>query len=548
MPKKRAPLQYTKPSIPAHPSLSSSSNNNHGLRSPNLGDASAEKSVNQLIQDLRVSQAHAIPKERLQGPLNPQTVHPSLKSILQVPDTRPPRPGPGMRAARGIHGRGPAGPPPPISWLTDSIHVPAHVRQRMRIPGEAQARYERPGALPDQYLPDEHSLVHQTLKELAKTWDWHVEYNQFYLAALPMRYKQALLSYIAFYNPQSITCHSLGILFLDDTQLEDATGSENLTHLDLATSINHPLGLKELKDFFTKKRLTFSKNTTTISNEPIPETWDLPIHSFTPTISRFPSLTHLSFAHPSSASWRSLLVLTPHLATLTHLSLAHWPVPSLTPNSKNAFRTIPRGDVDYGGSNQYGHYDCDFSEAGGVLRRLSRGLLCLKWLDLTGCGEWIRALGAENGADWNGAWRSIETVKVGQGWLPDCVKDETEQWKWLWRGDNLENWGYVEQSMSQELKTWVQFEKNIRAVEQEVSHIIARQSRPAIDGRDTVAEETPSPLPGTWWEYGSDSKPVGSKIGPLMCRVRFERGWEGWWIEDALREMVRRPRFSEDYS
>ncbi len=542
MPKKRAPLQYTKPASPIHPSLLPSSfTNKHGLHSLNPRDPSTEKSVNQLIQDLRLNQAPSIPKGRPQGPLNPQTVHPSLRSILQVPDTPPPRPRPGMRAARGLRGRGPAGPPPPVSWLNDSMHAPAHLRQKKQGLYKTQARCEKVdhlGGLPDQYLPDEASLAHQALKVLANGWDWHVQYDQFYLATLPMRYKQALLSYLAFYNPQSVTCLSLEVLFLDDSQLEDATGSDGLTHLDLATSIGHPLGLKELRDFFTKKRVTTNDKMISTESEVIPDNWETP--SITPfrTISRFQSLSHLSLAHPASGSWRSLLALAPHLVTLTHLSLAYWPVPSLTPNSKTAYRTTPLGDVDYGASNFYSLYDCDFAEAAGILRRFSRSLLCLKWLDLTGCGVWIRALGADTGIEWSGAWRGVETVKVGQGSVPECVKDGSGRWKELWMDLGLEYWSSEKLAMRRELRAWVEFEKNVNEVEQEVAHMVAQPVREPMGGGSTTDHEPPNGLPGTWWDYGRNPRPVGSKPGQWPCRVKFERGWEGWWIEDAIREMT----------
>ena len=548
MPKKRAPLQYTKPVSPVHPSLSSSSKN--GIRSSNLGDPNAEKSVNQLIQDLRISQGSPISKERLQGPLNPQTVHPSLNSILQVPYTPPPKPRPGMRASRGRNRTGPAGPPPPTSWLNDSMHAPAHLRQRRHALRDTKAGREKAdhlGGLPGQYIPNEHSLIHQTLKALAKDWDWHVQYDQFYLATLPIPLKQTLLSYIAFYNPQRVTCHSLRVLFLDESELEDATGSEGVTHLDLATSIGHPLGLKELKDFFAKEPGRSWEDKMTTANEIVPDSWETPSIILSPTIFRFPTLTYLSLAHPVSGSWRSLLALTPHLATLTHLSLAYWPVPSLTPNSKTAYRTTPWGDVDYGGSNYYSLYDCDFSEAAGLLRRLSRSLLCLKWLDLTGCEAWIRALGAETGIEWNGTWRGVEAVRVGQGSIPESVKDGSGRWRELWMDVGLEHWSGEKLTLRRELRAWVEFERNVKAVEQEVAHIIAQAGTPTTGVESTIAEEAPSRLPGTWWEYGSDSRPAGSKSGQRACRVKFDRGWEGWWIEDAIQEMTRSRSFLQDH-
>jgi len=68
--------------------------------------------------------------------------------------------------------------------------------------------------------------------------------------------------------------------------------------------------------------------------------------------------------------------------------------------------------------------------------------------------------------------------------------------------------------------------------------MIAQPVRGTMGGGDTVAEEAPTSLPGTWWDYGHNSRLVDSKLSPRSCRVKFERGWESWWIEDAVREMT----------
>ena len=166
--------------------------------------------------------------------------------------------------------------------------------------------------------------------------------------------------------------------------------------------------------------------------EDIPESWDEDNHLAAPlSVSRFPALTHLSLSNPANVSWKGLLSLSPHLATLTHLSLAFWPPPSLTPNSKTAYRESPAGNIDYGASNYYSSYDGDLSEAAGVLRRLSKATYCLQWLDLTGCSDWVQALGRSDGPDWAGAWRGLETVKIGQGWIPKCLETESNEWHQL---------------------------------------------------------------------------------------------------------------------
>ena len=161
---------------------------------------------------------------------------------------------------------------------------------------------------------------------------------------------------------------------------------------------------------------------------------------------RFANLAHLSLAlSPTStqlhkrtvASWSGLLKVAPSLSRLSSLSLAHWPSPTLTPHAASTYTTIKNPfspslpGIPYGGSDMYTSYDGDWSEAANLLKMLSRHLYCLEWLDLTGCGDWFAALSVANGAEWNGAWRSIEYVGLGVGWSPDWtdgpVQDPEEE-------------------------------------------------------------------------------------------------------------------------
>ncbi|KAM0800956.1 hypothetical protein BDR22DRAFT_776664, partial [Usnea florida] len=335
---------------------------------------------------------------------------PSLRSILQLPDVPSPRPRPGLRVTGRV--RGPAGPAPPVSWLerrgraSGQMIGSAHV-----LLEETSAKTEQ---LPGCFLPNHGSLVHTTLKALAMNWDWHVEYDQYYLATIPVRYKEALLSYIARYSDGGTDKAGLDVLFQDDTELEDATGVDGLTHLDLSRSIGHPLKLKQLKDLLgAKKTGLVGDQTSNIESE----SWDTPALLDSPSgLPKFYSLTHLSLSHPkTAATWKGLLDLAPHLATVTHLSLAYWPTPTMSPNSATAYRESPQGNVSFGASSFYSSLDNDWSEAASILRRLSRSAYCLKWLDLTGCFPWVQALQYDQ-IDYCRAWRALETIKIGQGY------------------------------------------------------------------------------------------------------------------------------------
>lgn len=506
MPRKRTP-QYIKPVTVAHPSLTSS---NRAPLSQQHAAASAdgEKSVNDLIQHLRRSQISAKHPEPSPNSIATHTVHPSLNAILDIPQTPAPRLRPGTRPRRA---RGPAGPPPPESWTRPSrrASTPTH-RDLGR--GVNQRMDQRLGeTLPGLRLPTKGSLLHLALKGIAINWNSFEEDDLCHMATLEVRHKESLLSYIACYNPQSLDCNSIHVLFLDDTEIADGTGGDGLTHIDLTSCLGHGLKAGGLKKLFLKESNRTSAAIPAAAD--VPESWDS--QSTTTTLTtpipqpRFPALTHLSLAHPASASWKYLLAASLHLATLTHLSLAHWPIPSLTPNSKTAYRDSPLGKIDYGGSNFYSDFDGDLSEAASILRRLSKATYCLQWFDVTGC-SWTRALCLKvedpktdkvefYGPDWAGAWRGVETVKAGHDWLPSCLEEEGYQWHLA-----ISPPPSGVSSDREELIKWAKVENSVKDVEKDVRAMT---------------------------KYGSS----GDASNECRSRaVRFERAWNGWWIEDAL--------------
>jgi len=388
--------------------------------------------------------------------------------------------------------RGPPGPAPPKSWLTSSIHAPKHLRDRARVAAAQRAAPDRLDRLPGSNIPDKSSLLHHCLKAIARDWKWHVEYDQYYLATMPVTVKATLLSYIAVYSDgDGLDIDGLRTLFLDDTELHGATGSEEIKHLDLAGSVGQSITFKQLEQYFA--------NCTSTPEHPPPppqapatdeiDSWEAeadtilsqPLHT-----SRFPNLTHLSLSHPSpTTSWPRFLAFAPHLATLTHLSLAYWPTPCLTPNAKTTTTSSKYSpSVSYGCSNFYSASEGDWSEAAGVLMRLSRATYCLKWLDLEGCGEWLAALKWEGesggGVEWCGGWRGMETVRVHAGWIPEdmvslTVCDEREGGKGTKtqyhtpEGAESLGWDVEDERrkyhMRQDVIAWQQVHTEARAVE-----------------------------------------------------------------------------------
>ena len=472
MPKKHKNTQYSKPASTAHPSLSS--NNITG----NDSNKSAVPSVNDVIQHLRQSHVASVADRYTHNDTNFPTVHPSLKAILQLPDTLPLRPRSNMYARGGIHARRPAGPPPPGSWLSDSIHAPrrfrdSHTQQHHQLQNLSLKR------LPGLFLPKENSLLHLTLKLLAKNWRFHLHYDQYHLATLPGHLKGTLLAYIAVYHSDSgVTLEGIETLFLNNTQLQNATGSDDITHLDLSASVGTPdLTFRELHIYLTKhspsavgRGSALRSTLQSSSSAEIPESWDAPdpqsSATFLTSQPRFPRLTHLSLSHAREPSWRALLTLTPNLTALTHLSLAYWSVPSLTPNSTTATITSPTGNVQRGTSQFHPASDGNFREAAGVLGRLAKVTLYLKWLDLEGCNEWVDALGySEHAAQsqrpaarFNDFWRSLETIRVAQGTpVPECFHTP-KRWEQVLRaGPNRDL-----------LQAWLKAERKIAVAERAV--------------------------------------------------------------------------------
>ncbi len=83
--------------------------------------------------------------------------------------------------------------------------------------------------------------------------------------------------------------------------------------------------------------------------------------------------------------------------------------------------------VQYGGTGPYSHsLDNDWTEASILLKKLSRALYRLEYLDLTGCADWFPALkggvsvAEAQSVDWAGDWGKIITLRLCSGYaLPE---------------------------------------------------------------------------------------------------------------------------------
>ncbi|GFF90657.1 lysophosphatidylcholine acyltransferase [Aspergillus udagawae] len=423
-------------------------------------------SVNDLINHLRRTQVSRSPEDGAGNPTRfvaPRSVHPSLRNLLELPETPPPRPRPEARRV-GVTGRRlrrTPGPPPPQSWLLGSHDADTSDED---LSATNAARVERIiyrlDRLPGTTFPRKSDLLHMVLKTMASQWAWHIEYDGQFLAVLPSHVKILLLSYIAVYardQPLKGLIHGLKPLFekfsIDDYESGDAgdttqDGDSEVSRLDLSSALGRWMTLKQLSHELFLSNKSGASLAQDKAKEPVPSSWEeiddeedeltdekpnMPILKALSQGLRFQNLRFLSLAHPkpAAANWNSLVDLLSRLSTITHLSLAHWPLPTVTPNAMNTRIRHPTQrslTFAYGGTDSYSGMENNWAEAAAILRRVSRVTYCLKWLDLEGCGDWIPALTWEgvspdgealpSGPEWNGSWRDIEYVRLGPGWLP----------------------------------------------------------------------------------------------------------------------------------
>lgn len=514
---------------------------------PSSSSTGSSRTINERLSQLRAEQAPRATLEQRNNIASIGTSHtlpPHLRRLLDLPETLPPAPKPGNRRLMRINGRRPPpGPAAPRSWLAASLHAPADVQVRAKR--LADSRWDR--QIPETFvrlaclegpheMPAVGSLLDQALKSMAMHWTDIVEYEQYNLATLPIRWKTVLLSYLSVYGPEEgINTAELKTLFLVEDELAGGTGGEDLIRLDLTGLISGGFSLVDLSRFLYRKlerhedlptsldALSLNEmstkspsNVTSAVNAAVAESWEDEAISLILVpgirIQRFPNLTRLSLADAGVyASWAQLLGLSTHLATLTHLSLANWPVPTTTPNSKTAFITHNHASIPVSGTHFYSEMDEDWAEAASILKRLSNNTYRLQWLDLEGC-FWLPALtwhdgerGADRwidrtfrrprfedtplprglffdseettsakpnqGPDWTGSWAQLVYVNVSQGAIPRSVSavrthpaSRIAAELLLWLRDESHQGDETQESKRIDIPSWLQREKEARAV------------------------------------------------------------------------------------
>jgi hypothetical protein len=268
---------------------------------------------------------------------------------------------------------------------------------------------------------------------MAVNWTFQRDYNRYYLATLPTKVRTILLSFIACYGPEEGVGYGglKSIMFPQDGDLDGFCGNDDFERLDLSGSIGRSVYFKQLQELIVPAQ----------TDEDDEESWDVAIHTIPKSLKTpLHSLRILSLSNPPrSISWAKLTTFATSIPTVTHLSLANWPTPSLTPNSATTTMSSRHtSNLQYGGMNFYSHtIDQDWSEAASILRRLSIALYSLSYLDLCGCIDWFPALRWSSpdspGIDWVSRWGNIRTVRMYSLLTPSAssltVKKEVLRYK-----------------------------------------------------------------------------------------------------------------------
>lgn len=413
------------------------------------GETDNKPSVNERLSDLRKLEGKdaAAKKRLLAESVNQRSVPNELQGILGVPETAPPKPKFGTRARDRMRTPGPA---PPKSWVASSRGWTSTLALRGPRKGLKRNADREERSKPDhlfrfQRLLDKHrdenestvpSLLHQSLKATAESWHLFDTEDFPALVEISLRLRLQLLSYISFYG-SPISIYELEAIL---------QGDENVQRLDLAGLIGHPkLSVRKVA------RLLETKETTPFADhgDAVLESWDADNEfqsDLRPSLgtSRFSAMSHLCLSHPGPlASWRDLLEMSRVVPHLTHLSLAYWPRPTLTPNLATttvSSRTGP--DVIAGGSHFYSWLDEDMTEPAALIRQLSSHLLYLQWLDLEGCQRWIpaltklatkpRSMASFRSDNWEATddlgpsifvsnWKDLRYLRCAQGSLPSLL-------------------------------------------------------------------------------------------------------------------------------
>lgn len=405
---------------------------------------------------------------------------------------------------------------------------------------------------------DERSLLHASLRTAAENWEAIAEDCLEELEVLPVHLRSAMLSYLTKYGPASgVDIRSVRALFPEETDAKC---------LDFSGLVGWSLSLKELKRWLTAPIADPAEHAHAKSDD-LAESWEEEVADkvwapLAPALTtRLPFLSKLSLAFPpSSISWVDLLSLSKELGTITHLSLAHWPIPTRTPNMQTTSYISKTGSEHAaGGTSLYSASDKEFDESAIILRQLSENTYCLRWLDLEGCSAWLPALAwqglpqtetattttsttemaewrqqshnsaSARGPDWRGAWRNIAYLNLSQDWLP---RDRQFLSSAAFKGRMAQRFYALNHTHLQIIKDV----KESTGREQSVSRCqicLAKRdgSGDASCGVCTAHYDYETAKIARWLEREADAWGVGRSVnlaraGGANARCEFDHGWQ----------------------
>ena len=351
------------------------------------------------------------------------------------------------------------------------------------------------------------------MRTFALHWQQLSEYEQHYIPSLPISLKECLITYLTLYREKwCLDFKSFKILFQNEDG--DAAGWDEVQILDLSGLMNQALTLPDVGKCLKRPSAVAAANVKMEAlriTDGVADSWEEEADEATsaptppsPTarlqVPYFANLSRLSLANPGQwASWPDLVRISPSLNKITHLSLANWPRPSMTPNANTASMISRHTSVSLGGSHFYSDLDDDWHEATNILRRFSKDTYSLQWLDLEGC-NWLKALTSHAGRspmdaglsseewstqqgipgpDWNDAWRRITYVNVFQGWIPSDSQSlqnmpagivPVQLLRWLRENKDREDvkWRLNPHETGHAVAEWVNREKVARVVAMDI--------------------------------------------------------------------------------
>ncbi|KAI9889300.1 MAG: hypothetical protein M1814_005607 [Vezdaea aestivalis] len=501
--KKNNYKHYTKPSAAptysARPSQSSSS------------------TVNDLITRSRQTALSSVEAreagQRFAALAATKSLHPSLKEFFDIPDIPTPRPRINDTRARLQQMCSPvARESMTISLKERSIRDPYFLGpyevERTEVPFE--------GFLPVQPQIPRRSLLHLTLRALAKNWRQHVEGEGSYLADLPERLKSIVLGYIAREHPSNgLLFGDLLCLYPTQEREENVLAVSGRDTLELSGSIGHSITGQQLASFLmvgSKASTKDQDSEVQVPRDQEPEERNVPMmNDKTDSVADiglweeqliqlehrpFDGLTRLSLANPGpNFGWDELLGLREILCQCTHLSLAYWSMPAYRPGlRREQEQMLP-------------------SRAMITIQSLAEATPLLQWLDLTGCSEWFGLLfGSEGQFKWNQLWRHLKKLVLGMGYDP--LVDVREKIK---NFGTYEEMPYVVRDSACQalIRGMISFSVHgdgVSACEDQMK-MLSSQSRTSLDGAQCLS------LPiDLQWEYASIAE-LEAKVTEMATKM-----------------------------